>query len=425
MAQLLYMASFESGSGPAFVARHGQTGAQYQATFDEVVKQGYRPVCISVGRDGSTARYASIFHKVSGAGWVARHGINGAQYQAAVDEWAPKGFRPKSLSAATVGGNTLFACVYEQGGSGEWAARHGLTGAQYQAEFDKWVGKGFRLRGVCPYATGAGVRYIAWWEKSTGPAWVARHGLSEAGFRQAHDSLAAQGYDLVSGGAALSGTTDSYAGLWEKRTATSIGHHGQTGGAYQANFDAAMAQGRRPAFVAGYWAERPVDVNLRFRIQRQQQSQWCWAAVNVSVRRYYQPASTLTQCQLVNTRPGRSGCCTNGSSTTCNQPDDTSGVLDGLGHRNTHTDGIVSYATLRDQAAAGRPLFMRIQWSGGGRHAVLATGVEDGGNVIVCDPGASSAADASLGTTSVWDYDTLQTAYNTTGSWIATATTEP
>ena len=50
---------------------------------------------------------------------------------------------------------------------------------------------------------------------------------------------------------------------------------------------------------------------------------------------------------------------------------------------------------------------------------------EDGGNVIVCDPGASSAADASLGTTSVWDYDTLQTAYNTTGSWIATATTEP
>jgi hypothetical protein len=100
-------------------------------------------------------------------------------------------------------------------------------------------------------------------------------------------------------------------------------------------------------------------------------------------------------------------------------------VLDTLGHRNTHTDGIVSYATLRDETATGRPLFLRIQWSGGGRHAVLATGVEDGGNVIVCDPGASSAADASLGTTSVWDYDVLQTAYNTTGSWIATATTEP
>ena len=38
MAQILYMASFESGSGPAFAARHGQTGAQYQATFDELVK---------------------------------------------------------------------------------------------------------------------------------------------------------------------------------------------------------------------------------------------------------------------------------------------------------------------------------------------------------------------------------------------------
>jgi hypothetical protein len=416
------MASFESGNGPAFVARHGQTGAQYQATFDDLVAKGFRPVCISVGRDGATARYASIFHK-AGGDWIARHGLTAAQYQAFVDEWAPRGYRPRSLSAATVGGTTLFACIYEKGGSGDWVARHGLTAAQYQAEFNNWTAKGFRLRGVCPYATAGGDRYMAWWEKSAGPAWTARHGQSEAAFRQTHESLAAQGYDLVSGGAALVGGSDRYAGLWEKRAASSFGHHGMTSSAYQANFDAAMAEGRRPAFVAAYWGVLPVDVNLRFRIQRQQQTQWCWAAVNVSVRRYYQPASTLTQCQLANTRRGRSDCCTNGSSNACNQPDDTSGVLATLGHRNTHSDSVVSYATLRSETAAGRPLFLRIQWSGGGRHAVLATGVEDGENVIVCDPGASSAADASQGTTSVWDYSVLQTAYNTTGSWIATATT--
>ncbi|HYR09292.1 MAG TPA: papain-like cysteine protease family protein [Longimicrobium sp.] len=425
MAQSLFMASFESGGGPALVARHGQTGAEYQATFDEWTGKGYRPICVTVYRDGATARYASIFHKTKGPAFVARHGIDATQYQNEVTAWSAQGYRPRSLSAATVGGKTLFACVYEKGGSAEWVARHGLTAAQYQAAFDDLGGKGYRLRAVCPYAVNGADRYIAWWEKSPGQPWVARHGVSESAFRQTHDSLAAQGYDLVSGGACIVGSSDRYAGLWEKRSATSIGHHGMTPGAYQANFDAALAQGLRPAFVSGYWGELPVDVNLRFRIQRQQQSQWCWAACSVSVRRYYQPASTLTQCQLVNTRRGRSDCCTMGGSAACNLPDNTADVLGTLGHLGTFTSSSVSYAELRNQGAAGRPTFLRIQWSGGGRHAVLATGVEDGDFVIVCDPGSSSATDPSLGTTSVVDYDTLRTAYNGSGSWIATGTTVP
>ena len=425
MAQSLLMASFESGGGPAFVARHGQSGADYQATFNELTGKGYRPVCVSVYRDGANARYASIFHKTTGGAFVARHGIDGAQYQTEVNGWAAQGYRPRSLSAATVGSKTLFACVYEKGGTGEWAARHGLTSAQYQAAFDDLVGKGFRLRAVHPYAVNGADRYIAWWEKSAGPAWKARHGLSESAFRQTHESLAAQGYDLVSGGSCIVGSSDRYAGLWEKRSAASIGHHGMTAGAYQANFDAAMAQNLRPAFVSGSWGEVPVDVNLRFRIQRQQQSQWCWSACSVSVRRYYQPASTLTQCQLVNTQRGRSDCCTMGGSSACNQPDNTAGVLDSLGHLGALTNASVSYAELRNQSAAGRPTFLRIQWSGGGRHAILATGVEDGDFVIVSDPGSSSATDPSLGTTSVVDFDTLRTAYNGSGSWIATGTTVP
>src|SRR5215217_2370276 len=114
MAQSLLMASFESGAGPAFGARHGQSGADYQATFNDWTGKGYRPVCVSVYRDGSSARYASIFHKTDGAAFVARHGIDGAQYQNDVTAWAGQGYRPRSLSAATVGGAPVFACVYEK-----------------------------------------------------------------------------------------------------------------------------------------------------------------------------------------------------------------------------------------------------------------------------------------------------------------------
>lgn len=54
-----------------------------------------------------------------------------------------------------------------------WVARHGMTGAEYQRQFDQWVGQGYRLTDVSGYNVNGTVRYAAIWEKSTGPAWVA------------------------------------------------------------------------------------------------------------------------------------------------------------------------------------------------------------------------------------------------------------
>ncbi|WP_426163908.1 papain-like cysteine protease family protein [Sandarakinorhabdus sp. DWP1-3-1] len=427
MALDLFMASFEKTGGPDWTARHGLTSAGLQTLFDDLSKKGWRQVCLSGYSNGTEARYATIWHKVAGPAWGARHGLTSAQYQTQVNAWVKAGMRPKSLSGFAVGNTERFAAVFEAGGSGDWVARHGLDGAQYQAAFNDFVGKGFRLRGVSTYSTGGEARYMAWWEKSPGPAWVARHGLRESAFRSAHASLAAQGYDLVSGGSCIAGGVDLYAGLWEKRAQASVGNHGMTGGAYQATFDRLVADGFRPVFVAGALAMLPVDVNLRFRIQRQQQSQWCWSAVSNSIRRYYQPAATLTQCTLVNSRRNRTDCCLPGPGADgdrCNKPDDTAGVLDDLGHLQQMQNNSVSFADLRGQMAAGRPAFVRIEWSGGGRHAIVAAGVEDGNFVIVCDPGSSSAADPAQGTTTVVAYDTLRTAYNGSGSWIGTGYTK-
>ncbi|WP_156256608.1 papain-like cysteine protease family protein [Sandarakinorhabdus oryzae] len=431
MAQALYMASWIKAGGTAWAANHGLTGAQYQARFNELTGQGFRPVCISGYTNGNSERFACIFDKSASTGWVARHGITAAQYQAGVDEWAHAGMRPLSLSAWRTGSGSRFACIYEKGGSGAWAARHGLDSAAYQQAFDQFVGQGYRLRGVQPYVESSTVKYIAWWEKSAGPPWVARHNMTEAQFRATHNSLAMQGYDLVSGGSAMLNfiflKQDVYAGLWEKRSAASIGHHGMTGGAYQANFDAAVAGGFRPLFVSGALGALPVDVNLRFRIQRQQQSNWCWSAVSTSIRHYYQPASTLTQVDLVNQRRGRNDCGQPGpgaDTDRCNKADNTSDVLNSLGHLAQMQNNSVSFGNLRSELAAGRPIFIRIEWDGGGRHAVVAAGVEDGNMVIMCDPGSSSAADATQGTTTVVAYDTLLSDYSGSGNWIGTGYTK-
>ena len=78
-----------------------------------------------------------------------------------------------------------------------WVARHGLTSAQYQTEFDKLVAAGYRLTDVNGYSVNDTPYFAAIFEKTTGPAWQARHGLNSTQYQQAFDELAGQGYRLA------------------------------------------------------------------------------------------------------------------------------------------------------------------------------------------------------------------------------------
>jgi len=69
-----------------------------------------------------------------------------------------------SLDAYTVNGQDLFAAVWEQTTGPDWAARHNLTSAQFQAEFDRLVKLGFKLISVSGYGTGSAL-YAGLWTK--------------------------------------------------------------------------------------------------------------------------------------------------------------------------------------------------------------------------------------------------------------------
>ncbi|MDP9849792.1 hypothetical protein [Streptosporangium lutulentum] len=59
-----------------------------------------------------------------------------------------------------------YAAIWERSGGPAWVARHGLTSAQYQTEFDRLVGQGYRLTDVSGYGTGS-ARFAALWLKET------------------------------------------------------------------------------------------------------------------------------------------------------------------------------------------------------------------------------------------------------------------
>jgi V8-like Glu-specific endopeptidase len=212
-----YSAIFEHRPGPAFVARHGITSQQYQAEFDNLVPQGFRPTAVSGAGVGGQVLYAAIFEQVGGGAFVARHGINGQQYQAVFDELVPQGFRPKFVNGATVGNDIVYATVFEQDGGPAFIARHGMTSGQYQAAFDNAVGQGFRPVWVSGTGVGGEVIYAAIFEQRPGPAFVARHGLTSADYQATFDQLLGQGFRPVVVSGANAGGQLLYAAIWEQR----------------------------------------------------------------------------------------------------------------------------------------------------------------------------------------------------------------
>ena len=104
-----------------------------------------RQVSVSGYDGGGQARYAALWKKQAGPDWAAKHGLNAAQYQAAFDDFAKKGYRLTWVNGYAVGSQPYYAAIWTKGPGPAAAARHGLTAAQYQAAFDEWTGKGYAL----------------------------------------------------------------------------------------------------------------------------------------------------------------------------------------------------------------------------------------------------------------------------------------
>ena len=53
---------------------------------------------------------------------------------------------------------------------------------------------------------------------------------------------------------------------------------------------------------------------IGFSIIAQEQRNWCWSAVSVSIERFYDSGAARQQCELANTALARNDCCADGAS---------------------------------------------------------------------------------------------------------------
>ena len=199
-----------SGQGSGF---HGLTGAQYQAKFEQLTQAGYRPAVIESYGQGGGVRYAGWFKKASGPQFAAYHGLDAAQHQARFDQLTEQGYRPVSVSVVSSGGRR-YTAFYEKKNIGSWALRSQIALADYQNVFNENAQAGRRVVYLDGYRH-EGTSYLSAIFSSAAPAGgKSRHGLTGGQYQNEYESARQAGMltDVVTG--YDSGGGARYAAVW-------------------------------------------------------------------------------------------------------------------------------------------------------------------------------------------------------------------
>jgi uncharacterized protein (UPF0297 family) len=164
---------------------------------------------------------------------------------------------------------SLFAAIWDKSSGPAWQARHGLTSAQYQQVFNELGAQGYRPIDVSGYSVGGGATYAAIFEKRSAPEFAAFHGLPGARYQEEFNRLTGAGFRPIHIAGYTVGGQDQYAAIFEKsRSEGWVARHNIDAATYQREFDRWTGQGYRLVVVSGYningqdryaaiWEKRP------------------------------------------------------------------------------------------------------------------------------------------------------------------------
>jgi len=209
-----YAALWVKESGPVWQARSSMTEAQFQKTFDDFGKQGYRLTWVSAHEASGQVHYEGIWEQKTGPAYEAKANLSATEYQQAFDSYTKQGYRPLHIWSYTSGGSPRFAVIFEKSSGPAWTARHNLNAAQYQQAFNQYTAQGYHVKVVSGYNLGGTDYYAAIWEKSAGPFAWARNGVAELSYQNVSDNMYYQGYRPVFISAFTSGSSAKMNGVW-------------------------------------------------------------------------------------------------------------------------------------------------------------------------------------------------------------------
>ena len=151
-----------------------------------------------------------------------------------------------------------------------------------------------------------------------------------------------------------------------------------------------------------------------YPLEPQELGKWCWAAVALSIEKFWEPASTLRQCDVATLVKGPD-CCANANKKACNKAAELHVALQKVEHFHDMLYRRMTFSEIQTSVAAGFPVCVRIGWWSGGGHYVVITGASPEGSaeewVTIADPLYESGD---------WQYDEFADFYFGIGQWTHT-----
>ena len=191
---------------------------------------------------------------VQGIDWVARHGLTGTEYQAEYDKWSDQGLSLCSIAGyndAVNDGDVRYAAVWDNADHSPQRTGHGMTKSALNSQSNTNLEQGYRLKFINMYNVGTEIRYAAIWEPSNQ---TETHLLELTGneFESTHKVLTGLGYQLISMSSCnlidRGESQDLYSGVWVQADPFDLGNELRfrlTANEYQAEFNDLAGQGYR------------------------------------------------------------------------------------------------------------------------------------------------------------------------------------
>jgi hypothetical protein len=152
---------------------------------------------------------------------------------------------------------------------------------------------------------------------------------------------------------------------------------------------------------------------LDFTMRSQRLREWCWAAVSVSVDRFFFPKSVWTECAIASAELGLT-CCDEAQQ--CNQAHLLDPPLKRLQRlKEAPIPRVLSFSEIQREIDAGNPICVRIQWTDGGGHFLVICGYA----MSVAGVNKIFLEDSFYGSSEV-KYEAFLTKYQGSGTWTGT-----
>lgn len=184
---------FRPANGVKWEAHHGMTAAKYQAEFDAQKKDGFRLLHVDSYLEGGSVRYAAVWMKGGGPAQNAYHGKTVAEHQKLFDDLTKDGWRPQIVSVVSVSGERYHTALYTKEDVGSYWTKNFMTAAEYQKEYDSDAKAGRKLVYLNAYTHQGQPRFTAVWHSKVPGTVVAHHGMSSAQYQAEFNQQLAQG----------------------------------------------------------------------------------------------------------------------------------------------------------------------------------------------------------------------------------------